>query len=765
MVERNLAIRLSVMDGGKVKAELKEIGESGEKSLKKIELAGQPASKALNALNAVANDVKGAAVGLSSGIGPLGSALMSIGPAGLAAAAGIAAIVGIVSAGTQALLEEEKAAKRLNAVLQATGYTSGLTGNQIGDFAEGLAKATGVQDEAITSAAATLAAYRSVSGDVFTETLRQAANLSAVFGGDLDSNVQALGKAMEMLAGGQAEGLRKAFKALSGPQEDLIKRLAESGRGLEAQQALLKALDSSLHDTAANLATTSSKIGVAWDDLLKHFGNTGPINWAKKELLSLLEGMNDALKPEDISVKLAAMVKQRNAILAYEEKNKGRYDFNSEFRRQQLEKLSAEIPILEKKVRLEDELRQKATAAAAQQGRDDELQHEIASEDKLVEQAKKEEEANQKIVDDLKRQLLGLRNERQAFIEQALSRLSDNADESKISQTRDIAGRLFDQKAFADAKKVLDDLARQIEKTTDKKQAFVDEYLAKLPKGISKEVIDRTKEWAAVAYDQIQAREKLDKLKEEGKQLTESDKTATEGYADQVAKLNELLNAGAISQNIYNRAKSKAAEQLLAGRTDPQAGALRAFASYQKEAENTAGAVEKAFGEAMKATEDAIVNMVTSGKISLSSLGDFADSIVADITRMFVQKSITGPLFKALSGSMESGGFLDSIMSALSFHEGGTVGETSARLMVPSYVFAGAPRYHGGGIAGLKPDEVPAILQRGEEVISRKDRKSRSAGVSVVMHITTPDANSFRASQSQISAEAARGINRAKRNL
>jgi hypothetical protein len=40
MPERNLAIRLSVMDGGKVKAELKEIGESGEKSLKKIELAG-----------------------------------------------------------------------------------------------------------------------------------------------------------------------------------------------------------------------------------------------------------------------------------------------------------------------------------------------------------------------------------------------------------------------------------------------------------------------------------------------------------------------------------------------------------------------------------------------------------------------------------------------------------------------------------------------------------------------------------------------------
>ena len=37
MAERNLAIRLTVLDGGKVKAELREVGETGEKSLKKIE--------------------------------------------------------------------------------------------------------------------------------------------------------------------------------------------------------------------------------------------------------------------------------------------------------------------------------------------------------------------------------------------------------------------------------------------------------------------------------------------------------------------------------------------------------------------------------------------------------------------------------------------------------------------------------------------------------------------------------------------------------
>lgn len=47
MTEKNLAIRLSFMEGGKVKAEL---AESGQKSLQKLELAGHSSSKVLIAL-------------------------------------------------------------------------------------------------------------------------------------------------------------------------------------------------------------------------------------------------------------------------------------------------------------------------------------------------------------------------------------------------------------------------------------------------------------------------------------------------------------------------------------------------------------------------------------------------------------------------------------------------------------------------------------------------------------------------------------------
>jgi hypothetical protein len=42
--------------------------------------------------------------------------------------------------------------------------------------------------------------------------------------------------------------------------------------------------------------------------------------------------------------------------------------------------------------------------------------------------------------------------------------------------------------------------------------------------------------------------------------------------------------------------------------------------------------------------------------------------------------------------------------------------------------FNNATRYHTGGIAGMRPDEVPAILQRGEEVVTRKDPRHRDNG-------------------------------------
>lgn len=71
------------------------------------------------------------------------------------------------------------------------------------------------------------------------------------------------------------------------------------------------------------------------------------------------------------------------------------------------------------------------------------------------------------------------------------------------------------------------------------------------------------------------------------------------------------------------------------------------------------------------------------------------------------------------------------------------------------------------------PDEVPAILKRGEAVLTPQQMAALGTGqraepappVTVVMNIATPDSNGFRYAQGQIAAEAARALERARRNL
>jgi lambda family phage tail tape measure protein len=359
--------------------------------------------------------------------------------------------------------------------------------------------------------------------------------------------------------------------------------------------------------------------------------------------------------------------------------------------------------------------------------------------------------------------MLGLADKRQAFIDQAMGRLSKEAGAAEREQTRKLAAQLFDSQAYSEAQKVVDDLSRQLERLTDKRAGFIQAAVGRLSDNATSAQRAEVEKLAAALYDQGEAQQKLNKLKQEGEQVTNATRTATEAYATEIERLKNMLDAGAISQDAYNRAVAAAEKQQLDARKDAEAGALRAFRNYREQAEDAASAVEKAFTEGMKATEDAIVDFVTSGGKSLQSLGDLANSIVADITRMAVQKSITGPLFNMLGSSMGGGGFLDSIFSSI-FHEGGEVGGSAPQRRVPAYVYASAPRYHTGGVAGLKPGEIPAILERGEIVLP-KDGTRMGSPVSVVMNITTPDASSFRMSQSQITAEAARGIQRAKRNL
>lgn len=127
------------------------------------------------------------------------------------------------------------------------------------------------------------------------------------------------------------------------------------------------------------------------------------------------------------------------------------------------------------------------------------------------------------------------------------------------------------------------------------------------------------------------------------------------------------------------------------------------------------------------------VNAIASAD---QSFGDFARSFIRNILLMIAQQRV----LNAIAGSSAGQSLFGSIAGAVvgSNHSGGMAGTGPRRTVNPA-LFANAARYHSGGIPGLKPGEVPAVLMANEEVLTRNDPrhvlnggKSTGAGVTIV---------------------------------
>lgn len=103
---------------------------------------------------------------------------------------------------------------------------------------------------------------------------------------------------------------------------------------------------------------------------------------------------------------------------------------------------------------------------------------------------------------------------------------------------------------------------------------------------------------------------------------------------------------------------------------------------------------------------------------------------IADFLRQIANAILQAVILNAITGSFTGGnggigGAVAQGLNGLFNHTGGIVGREGTRKTVSPTAFLGAIRYHSGGIAGLKPDEVPTVLQKGEEVLTRDDPRHR----------------------------------------
>ena len=221
------------------------------------------------------------------------------------AAAGAAVIVklgGFLKDCASAAMESEQATAKLNAVYKATGGVVGMSTQQLGKLASEIQGATGVSDEMVMSAEAVLLTFRSIQGEAFPRTMKAAADLSAVFGQDLNGSVTMLGKALEDPIKG-ITSMTRVGVTFSEEQKKVIAKMVETNHLADAQAEILRVVELQVGGTAEAMGKTlAGQLGIlneTWGDAKEAIGGfvTGAIaaTGIVPALTSVLRGMTEGL--------------------------------------------------------------------------------------------------------------------------------------------------------------------------------------------------------------------------------------------------------------------------------------------------------------------------------------------------------------------------------------------------------------------------------------------------------------------------------------
>jgi len=193
-------------------------------------------------------------------------------------------------------------------------------------------------------------------------------------------------------------------------------------------------------------------------------------------------------------------------------------------------------------------------------------------------------------------------------------------------------------------------------------------------------------------------------------------------------------------------AKAEAAAREQGGRlTEDERSKIAALAEAQQRLKNAyedATAAQRAQGEALQWIGDKLVDVaLRGGKVS-----DVFRALAVEMARAAITgqglfarllglapaagspTGSLGGLLGAFGNLFGGGGGGGSTLTAI-LHEGGVVGTHGRAGSAPAALFAGAPRFHGGG--GLGPSEIPIIGEIGEEMLTRNQRRAVASSLAM----------------------------------
>lgn len=153
---------------------------------------------------------------------------------------------------------------------------------------------------------------------------------------------------------------------------------------------------------------------------------------------------------------------------------------------------------------------------------------------------------------------------------------------------------------------------------------------------------------------------------------------------------------------------------------DQAAGKVRNRIGEMNQGLVSAQSINAEFAYGASGALDSFAQDIANGRDAIDSLGESFRQFAADFLRQIAQMIIQQTIFNALQ-SITGGGGGGIYANVAAYHGGGVVGEGGTA----RGLYANVPRYHTGGVAGLAPDEVPAILRKGEEVLTTNDPRHR----------------------------------------
>ena len=223
----------------------------------------------------------------------------------------------------------------------------------------------------------------------------------------------------------------------------------------------------------------------------------------------------------------------------------------------------------------------------------------------------------------------------------------------------------------------------------------------------------------------------------------ETQQAALQVFNDRLKELDETLQSGNL------RAYNEEVQKLAAGFDGLPLVAQAAGDAMDEAAKKSRGAIinlNEITTEWISKFQDGVASAIVSGE----NLGD----VLSNIGKELLQLSLKMALFGQDGQSGMFGGMFSWVGGLFgTMHEGGKVGDFSGARVVDPSVFSNAPRFHDGGFVGLRPNEIPAILEAGETVISKDGKLTMSgerSAPSVVINVENKSGTDVDAQQTSV---------------